>query len=99
MVQLKILTSVFSYLLSFVIIHGISTDNLLLSTTAAFCYNLLCFTVLLKCRIFCCCETVCVRSGVVNPPAVSVSASFFFVNGDLLCYDRRMDEWEGATGR
>lgn len=42
--------------------------------------------------------TACVRPGVANPPAVFLSLQGFFVNGGLLCYDGRMDEWEGATG-
>ena len=42
--------------------------------------------------IFC----VWVRSAGVDPPAVSLGShrASFFVNGDLLCYDGRMDEWE-----
>lgn len=63
------------------------------------CYFVLYYCTLLKCMIFCWCDTVCVPAGGVNPPAVSLARlAGLFVNGDLLCYDGRMDEWEGAAG-
>lgn len=82
---------------------GINIDNLLLRTAVVLCYNLL-FCAVLLCstemkRILLAWHSFCSFWWCESTCRLSLSRlTELFVNGDLLCYDGRMDEWEGAAG-